>query len=209
MTQYGFYFDNSRCTGCRTCVAACNDYKQLSLGEGYRRVIDYEGGNWEVAENGVATQDCYVYHVSVSCNHCDNPACAAVCPTGAMHKDENGLVLVDHSKCVGCGYCTMACPYHAPFIKKDERKSCKCDGCKSRVLQGLAPICVGSCPLRALQFDTIENLKEKYPDSMDSIIPLADGSYTQPNLYIAPSAAAQQVLSNPELQGEIGNLEEI
>ena len=90
---------------------ACKDYHDHGADEGFRRVIDYEGGGWTVAEDGTLSQDAFAYHISLACNHCANPACAQVCPTEAMHRDELGLIWPDHSKCIGCGYCTMACPY--------------------------------------------------------------------------------------------------
>ena len=131
--MYGFFFDNSRCTGCRTCEMACVDFNNLSVGRRYRRVIDYEGGSCELAADGTAKTTAFCYHVSLACNHCANPECVHVCPTGAMHKNELGLVCVDAHKCIGCGYCTIACPYHAPSINPEAHQSSKCDGCTSRV----------------------------------------------------------------------------
>ena len=86
--MYGFFFDNSRCTGCRTCEMACVDFNNLSVGRRYRRVIDYEGGSCELAADGTAKTTAFCYHVSLACNHCANPECVHVCPTGAMHKNE-------------------------------------------------------------------------------------------------------------------------
>lgn len=164
MTQYAFYFDSSRCTGCKTCELACKDYKDLSAEVAFRKVYDYEGGSWRQAEDGTCTCDAFVYHVSMACNHCDNPACAQVCPTGAMHKDaETGLVSVNDAVCIGCGYCHMACPYNAPKVDRTVGHSVKCDGCAERVAAGLKPICVGACPLRALDFGTVEEMGAKAP----------------------------------------------
>lgn len=132
MTQHAFYFDNSRCTGCRTCEMACKDYRDLACDIRYRKVYDYEGGTTALAEDGTVVSSCFVYHLSVSCNHCDDPACAKVCPTGAMHKDaETGLVSVDEGKCIGCGYCHMACPYNSPVVDREVGHSVKCDGAAS------------------------------------------------------------------------------
>ena len=89
----------------------------------FRMVIDYEGGSWQPDVDGTFSQDAFAYHVSISCNHCNNPVCTRVCPTGAMHKDELGLVWPDATKCIGCGYCTMACPYHAPHIDARLKRS--------------------------------------------------------------------------------------
>ena len=61
----------------------------------FRMVIDYEGGSWQPDVDGTFSQDAFAYHVSISCNHCNNPVCTRVCPTGAMHKDELGLVWPD------------------------------------------------------------------------------------------------------------------
>lgn len=119
MVQYGFYYDNSRCTGCKTCVMACKDYKDSALDVAYRKVYDLEGGTWEKQADDIYTTDCLFYHLSMACNHCDDPACVSVCPTTAMHKEgKRGLVLVDETKCVGCGYCVMACPYNAPKVSR-------------------------------------------------------------------------------------------
>lgn len=93
--QYGFYFNGRRCTGCKTCVLACKDLHDLPSSIAFRQVYEYGGGSWRRQPDGTVTQDTFCYYVSVACNHCGNPACVRVCPTGAMHKDERGLVSVD------------------------------------------------------------------------------------------------------------------
>lgn len=204
--QYGFYFDNTRCTGCKTCEMACKDYYDLGTDRTYRRVIDYEGGQWEAGESGTYTHSVYAYHISLSCNHCNNAACIQVCPTGAMHKDDQGLVWPDWRKCIGCGYCTMACPYHAPIIDQKAKKSSKCDGCRERIAQGKEAICVEACPLRALEFRSITAIEKDYPGCGSQIMPLPDYAYTLPNLVIKSSPAAQKALSE---KGHIANRGEL
>ncbi len=86
MTQYGFHFDGTRCTGCKTCVLACKDKKDLSTAISFRNVYEYGGGSWKQDDAGAWTCDTYVYHVSVACNHCDSPACMAKCPQGAISR---------------------------------------------------------------------------------------------------------------------------
>lgn len=192
MTQYAFYFDSSRCTGCKTCELACKDFKDLDKTVAFRKVYDYEGGSWQVNGNGTATTNAYVYHVSMSCNHCDNPACVHVCPTGAMHKDEKtGLVSVDADRCIGCGYCHMACPYNAPKVDRKVGHSVKCDGCAERIAAGKKPVCVGACPLRALDFGTVEEMSAR--GQRAEIAPLPEASYTKPNLYIQSTPDAKPV----------------
>lgn len=190
MTQYGFYFDATRCTGCKTCEAACRDYHQLKSGQTYRHVYELEGGNWSQDANGCWTTDGYTYYTSFSCQHCSDPACTHVCPTGAMHKDaETGLVAVDAGKCVGCGYCHMACPYNAPKVNREKGHSVKCDGCAERLAAGEQPVCVEACPARALDFGPVDEMRKK--GERAAIAPLPEPSYTQPNLYVKASADAK------------------
>ncbi len=160
-TQYGFFIDSSRCTGCKTCELACKDFKDLGPEVSFRRIYEYAGGDWQ-EDNGVWHQNVFAYYLSISCNHCDDPACTKVCPSGAMHKREDGFVVVDEDVCIGCRYCHMACPYGAPQYNAEKGHMTKCDGCYSRVAEGKQPICVESCPLRALEFGPIEELRQKH-----------------------------------------------
>ena len=139
MTQYGFFFDATRCTGCKTCELSCKDYKNLPVDFSFRHVYEVEGGGWQKDDAGFWTTDSYTYYLSMSCNHCDDPACTKACPTGAMHKDDNGIVSVDETKCIGCGYCAMACPYDAPTVSKEIGHSAKCNGCAERIAEGMLP----------------------------------------------------------------------
>lgn len=201
----GFFFDNTRCTGCKTCVLACKDYHDHSPEQAFRTVLDYEGGGWTRDAHGDLSQDAYAYHVSIACNHCNDAVCTQVCPTGAMHKDEFDLVWPDARKCIGCGYCTMACPYHAPRIDQVLKRSAKCDGCRDRVAKGAAPICVEACPSRALDFDLASALLKRHPDTVRSIMPLPDAEATMPNLFILPSPAAARAADG---SGHIANRQE-
>lgn len=189
MTQYGFYFDATRCTGCKTCEAACRDYHHLKEGQTFRHVYELEGGDWTQADDGTWSTTSYTYYTSFACQHCDTPACTDVCPTGAMHKDENGLVSVDEEVCIGCGYCAMSCPYNNPKVDEEAGHSTKCDGCAGRIQEGKAPICVEACSMRALEFKPIEELPAE--GIRANIAPLPDPEATNPNLYIKPCAVAQ------------------
>lgn len=170
-------------------------------------VIDYEGGSWTQAGDGTLSQTAFAYHISLACNHCNSPACTHACPTGAMHKDDLGLVWPDATKCIGCGYCTMACPYHAPVIDQEAKKSSKCDGCRTRIAEGKKPICVEACPLRALDFAETNELVQNHPDCTSSILPLAEADYTHPNLLIKASDAALRAAERGG--GHIANYNEI
>jgi len=182
MKQYGFFIDSSKCTGCKTCQLACKDFKNYGVEQNFRRVYEYTGGNW-TEDNGTYRQDVFAYYTSIACNHCDEPACVKVCPSGAMHKREDGFVIVAEDVCIGCGQCANACPYSAPQYNAEKGHMTKCDGCYERVAEGLQPICVGSCPLRALEFGPIDELRAKYGTNAD-VAPLPPSSITKPNIVI-------------------------
>ena len=205
MQQYGFYFDSERCTGCKTCELACKDYKDLGTDVNFRRIYEYTGGNWSQLEDGCWHQDVFAYYMSISCNHCSDPACTKVCPTGAMHKNEDGFVIVNEETCIGCRYCHMACPYDAPQYDAQKGHMTKCDGCYSRVKAGQKPICVDACPLRALDFAPIDELRAKYGDQA-SIAPLPPGESTHPNLVVKPNKNSRP---SGDTSGFLGNPREV
>ncbi|BBF23505.1 DMSO/selenate family reductase complex B subunit [Sutterella megalosphaeroides] len=185
MKQYGFFIDAAKCTGCKTCVVACKDKHGSEPGIRLRRVTEYAGGTWKRTEEGAWKQDVFAYYVSDACNHCADPACVKVCPTKAhaKHLDKGGLVLIDESKCIGCGACATACPYHAPQLDRKARKMRKCDGCVDRLEKGLLPVCVEACPHRAIEFGDIEELRRKHGANAE-IAPLPSASLTKPNLVV-------------------------
>ena len=123
-----------------------------------------------------------------------------------MHKDaKTELVVVDPEKCIGCGYCAMACPYGVPVVDREVGHSVKCNGCIDRVQQGKKPICVEACPLRALDFDEIGALRAKYK-GVQQIAPMPDASITHPHIIIKPSPAAAAPLA---AEGFIANPKEV
>ena len=191
MGQKGFYFDQTRCTGCRTCSVACSDLHNYAPDIVLRRVIEFEGGTWKVNTNGTCTQNVFAYYTSIGCNECENPVCVKACPTGAHHKrTEDGLVVIDTEKCIGCGMCAKACPYGSPVLDKAAMKMRKCDGCVARTSKGGMPVCVEACPERALEFGNIEELRKKHGNNA-AIAPLPDPAETKPCLTIRPCASAK------------------
>ena len=134
--QYGFYIDSAKCTGCKTCQLACKDYKDLQVDVSFRRVYEYTGGSWQ-ADGNAWNNSVFAYYLSIACNHCADPACTKVCPSGAMHKRaEDGLVAVNEDVCIGCKSCAMACPYGAPQYDPRKGHMTKCNGCNERVAEG-------------------------------------------------------------------------
>lgn len=189
--QVGFYFDQSRCTGCKACQIACKDKHDLPVGVSWRRVAEYTGGSWQgAAGSATFSPDVFTYYTSVACNHCDDPICVEVCPSKAMRKGDNGIVSVDASVCIGCRYCAMACPYGAPQFDGDKGVMTKCDFCADRLARDEKPACVAACPSRVLDFGEVSQLRAKYGDRA-GIAPLPDPKVTSPNLVISPHPKAR------------------
>ena len=165
MTQYGFYFNQTRCIGCHTCSVACKDWHDIDAGPVNWRRID-------LVEKGVFP-DIFIAYTSTSCNHCAEPPCVKVCPEKAITKRESdGIVVVDQEKCLGNKECNMrclnVCPWKAPqFGPEDGAKMQKCNLCLERLEQERQPICVEACPMYALEAGPLEDLIKKYGDIMD------------------------------------------
>lgn len=202
---YAFVFDGTRCTGCKTCALACKDAHNLDETVSYRQVYEYEGGGWAQDETGAWTTDGFTYYVSLACNHCAEPACTQVCPTGAMYRNELGFVTVDDRRCVGCGYCALACPYHAPKVDRAAGHSVKCDGCTERVAAGLEPVCVEACPQRALAFGELVELAQEWGDG-EEFAPLPPFSCTRPMLIARAPRGARPC---DDREGRVVNVSEL
>jgi Fe-S-cluster-containing dehydrogenase component len=97
------------------------------------------------------------FFVPKICNHCENPSCVQVCPTGATFRTIDGAVLIDHDHCIGCQYCVQACPYGARFFNYEERVTEKCTLCYHRITKGLKPACVEVCPVNARIFGDLND----------------------------------------------------
>jgi anaerobic dimethyl sulfoxide reductase subunit B (iron-sulfur subunit) len=181
VTQYGFYHNTNECVGCKVCVVSCKDKNNLPLGEKYRRVYDYSGGDWAVDKNGLMSiKDFFVYSVSEGCNHCAAPACIASCPVGAIIKREDGIVYINQTNCIGCGACLAACPFDAPYISDVTGVAQKCDFCMDYIDDGEPPVCVAACPLRCLQYGELADLQAKYGD-LATVSPLPENPGTGPS----------------------------
>lgn len=184
--QLGFYVDQSRCIGCKACVIACKDKNDNEIGVNFRRVYPFENGTFTVNNNGTFINNVQSYYLSISCNHCEEPGCVKGCPTGAMFKrDEDGVVTVDHDKCVGCKYCEWNCPYGGPQFNEKLGKMTKCNLCIDLLEKGDRPACEGACPVRAIEVGPIDELRKKYGD-VNEVKGIPSASMTKPNIVIAP-----------------------
>ncbi len=145
MIQRGFVFDSNKCTGCNACQLACTLENQLDFGVSWRQVITF---------NPDHLPDQAVFHLSIACNHCNDPDCLKYCPTRAYYKKpDSGHVLINPDYCIGCKYCSWVCPYDVPFYDNASRVMTKCNFCDHRYNEGLDPACVTLCPTEALRTD--------------------------------------------------------
>lgn len=176
MTHYAIAHDLRRCMGCHACEMACKAENNLPDGIFWNKLLT-EGGVGPNTCGGTYEAPTRNY-VSMQCQHCENPACVEVCPTGATYKDsETGLVLQDYEKCIGCQSCMQACPYEGvrSFIDGEpiyasgvvlgdpevpahkENTVEKCTMCAHRIVKGEEPACVATCPAYARTFGDLDD----------------------------------------------------
>lgn len=171
--RLGLVIDLDTCVGCHACAIACkqwnssgttgplSDYQPYGAepsGVWFNRIRHYEIGDYP---------DSKTLNFPMSCMHCETAECVTVCPTGASYKrPEDGIVLVDQDKCMGCNYCAWACPYGARELDETEGVMKKCTLCIDRIhdeelpVEERQPACVLTCPTRARLFGDLDD-----PDS--------------------------------------------
>lgn len=189
MPKMGFYYNQSACSGCKTCQVACKDRRDIQVaGSRLRRVDTFECGTYpEVA----------MFHLNLSCNHCESPACVANCPTGAMYKDDDGTVQHDDEACIGCQTCVNSCPYGAPQFIEEDKIVQKCDTCRALREAGHEPVCVEACPMRAIEFGEMDDLRAAHPDAVSELPCTEPAATTTPNILIGASRGALLEDFNP------------
>jgi Fe-S-cluster-containing dehydrogenase component len=169
---YGMGIQVDKCIGCGRCVEACKDENNVPREPFFfrtwveRYVIK---GNGEVVIQNIdktisATAEVIgerdflrSFFVPKLCNQCDNPPCVQVCPVGATFKTEDGIILVDEKRCIGCRYCIQACPYGARYLNPTTQTADKCTFCYHRVVKDLLPACVEVCPTQARIFGDVRS----------------------------------------------------
>ena len=135
--RFGMLVDIRKCIGCQACTVSCSVENQPPIGQFRTTVLQYE-----IDRPGSSPA---MVSLPRLCNHCEAPPCVPVCPVRATFQREDGIVLVDNERCVGCGYCVQACPYDARFINHETQTADKCTFCEHRLEAGLLPACVESC----------------------------------------------------------------
>ncbi len=176
MMRYGMVIDLRLCISCNACTMACKAAHGTQPGVFWCKVLEKESGKYPNVTR---------LFVPMLCNHCADPPCERVCPTGATHIAEDGLVLIDYDKCIGCRACIPACPYDARSYVKEELfyfpdtplphdvaelrglKGVvqKCNFCADRLKKGEVPACVEVCPTSCRVFGDLSD-----PESEISIL---------------------------------------
>jgi len=165
--KYGFVIDTERCMGCHTCAVTCKVENNLPINGWWNRILT-EGGDYQDTPAGVYPNLSMVYY-PLCCQHCENPACTRVCPVGATNKRDDGVVLQDGDRCIGCRMCIAACPYtgirsfnwedpkyYYDFavggvgIAQHQKHTVeKCTMCSHRLARSEEPACIDACPAYA------------------------------------------------------------
>ena len=153
MANKAIVTDLNRCVGCLACMVACKAVNNVPFGSYWNKVLRIGPS---LKAGATSAHDVEMYYLPVQCQHCENPECVKVCPTGASHKLADGTVQVDKSKCIGCQFCAMACPYGVRYLNEEERVVEKCTLCEQKIAQGELPQCVAQCGGRARFFGDVD-----------------------------------------------------
>ena len=198
--KLGLVIDLDTCVGCHACATSCKEWNAGGIaglltderpygaspqGVWFNRVHSYE-----LEADAATKQPAQTLHFPRSCLHCETPACVTVCPTGASYKRaEDGIVLVDEDKCIGCKLCSWACPYGAREYSAVEGVMKKCTLCVDRIYNDKLdaadrqPACVQACPTRARHFGDLGD-----PDSeVSKLVAERGGVALMPELGYAPT----------------------
>ncbi len=156
--------DSTRCIGCRACQVACKEWNSLPAekteffgGPGYQNPARLSSKTWTLItfNNAKTENNDYSWIFSkLQCFHCIEPACVSICPASALLKQENGAVVYDPGKCLGCRHCQLVCPFDIPCFdwNKKAPEIRKCNFCADRIEAGMEPACSKTCPTDAIVF---------------------------------------------------------
>ncbi len=166
-SRKGVLVDTTICVGCRKCEWACqgahnieqNNFEDYQHDDTFNKDRRPSSKNLTIVNKYFETENQTT--IKLQCMHCDHPACVSACIVGAFSKQENGSVIWDNDKCIGCRYCMVACPFQVPsfeYEKALDPRITKCDFCFDRTKDGKLPACVDICPVEALTYGNREEL---------------------------------------------------
>lgn len=150
------FINIERCTACKSCEIACSVEHSRSK-DLFTAISEYP-----LPIRRVHVEKALSFSYPVKCMHCSDAPCMAVCPTGAMYRDEEiGSVHVNKERCMGCWMCAMVCPFGAITADPYMKIARKCDFCRKKVKEGGRPSCVEACPTEALSFGDVDDLTKR------------------------------------------------
>jgi molybdopterin-containing oxidoreductase family iron-sulfur binding subunit len=201
--RYGMAIDLSMCFGCQTCAVACKMANNLPKDIWWDRVLTV-GGEKVDAPSGTYPNN-KMQFLPVNCQHCGNPPCVKACPVGATYKrEEDGIVIQDYDKCIGCRMCMVACPYNARSFnwKKPEyyvehalgdidapvhqyNVVEKCTFCVNRIARGEKPACMELCPGRARYWGDLDDPESEVSKAIQgrNYVKLLEEKGTKPSIF--------------------------
>ena len=203
MTQYAIVTDLNRCVGCLACSVACKVVNDVPVGNYWNKVLRV--GPNPVQGGSGHFPDVEMYYLPMQCQHCEEPACVNVCPTNASHKLADGTVQIDKSKCIGCQFCAMACPYNVRYLNEDEKVVEKCTLCEQKVAQGELPHCVTMRGGRARFFGDLDQGIDGFmaPGDYESL----NGSKAYDAVHNARITLAE--VAEPSEQGDVHHVPDV
>lgn len=202
MTQYAIATDLNRCVGCLACMVACKTVNDVQTGTYWNKTLRV--GPVKKGESYDAI-DMDMYYLTVQCQHCANPACVDVCPTGASYKAEDGTIQIDAENCIGCQSCMSACPYGVRYLNESTNVVEKCTLCKDKIDKGELPQCVSQCTGIARYFGDLDEGIENFKGACDAILADKLEVFTEDQIYHLPddgtSPSLVYILRDMEWQG--------
>ena len=185
-TRMSVLYDASKCTACQACSVACKQWNDLPaektvITTSIQSHDNFTPKTWtfirfkETFENNKMEWN----FRKNQCMHCGEAGCIKACSYDAISRTETGFVVIDHQKCIGCGYCTAGCPFNVPRVDEQKKKSYKCTGCPERTANGMIPACVATCQPEALVYGEREQIVKMAEARVKALLP----KYPKANVY--------------------------
>lgn len=200
--RYGMAIDLDRCVGCHTCSVACKVENNLPDGIWWNRVLTIGGEEMDTPQGKFPNTE--MRYITVNCQQCENPACVKACPVKATYRREDGIVIQDYDKCIGCRACMVACPYNARSFNWQKPEYTidvqlgdagiaqhqynvveKCNFCTHRLAKGEEPACISACPARARYFGDLDDPNSEVCQAIQnkSYVKLLEDKGTKPSIF--------------------------